>query len=244
MIRQNILFVLMMIPFFLLGQKKKKEQYVVRELQGIVVDGDLTEWEKVFYNTESSLWSFGIAINNGKLFAGVRVKDKALIDEAVRNGILVNISYSDKKKDGAMLVFPKANLEKLERGLSEDELSKRATNEELIRSAKGYYVKGFSKVVDGLLSFSNEYGVKAVCKIDSTGILVYEAEIPLRLIKFQTNEIAVQLGINTRFSQLKKMTKNTSSPYMGGMSGRRVSAPSAKNPYEEDTEVWFTGVIK
>lgn len=245
MTKQIVLFIYLLIPFVLSAQKKQKEQYVIREISGIELDANLLDWKDNLYNTGSDLWSFGIAIDKDFLYAAVLIKDKMLISEAVRNGVLLNISYSNKKKDGARILFPRLNLEKLESTLNEDEPSAPFTNEEMINSAKGYYISGFSKVVDGLLSFDNQYGIQAKCKVDSVGNLYYESKIPLGLVKFQTSDIAVQIAVATQYMQLKKMSSSQSASNTRSYYGRPMSTGSSiKNPYSEATDVWFTGVLK
>lgn len=245
MLKQNIVLLLLLMPVFLFAQKKSKEQYHCQDISGITVDGDLTDWNNTgLYNRESDLWSFGTAINNDIFYAAVIVKDKQLIEEAVRGGIFLNISYSNKKKDGARMLFPRLNLERLEALTKGDDDKVVFSNEEMIESAKGYYVAGFSKVVDGLLSFDNGYGIRAVCKINTDGSLVYEAEIPLNLIKFQTKEIAVELAVNTRYRQMKQMSGSKDNVRPVGMRGRYPASTALKDPYTESTSIWFSGLIK
>lgn len=239
--KKNIFFVCMMIPFFLFGQKKKKDQYVFSSIPSVNVDADLSDWNGNLYNTESALWSFGLTISDNKLYAAVLIKDKDLLSEVVRNGILLNISYSDKKKEGAQLLFPRFNSENLEKSLNGEETDRPFSNEELIKSSKGYYVKGFSKVVDGLLSFQNSYGIEASCVIDSLGNMNYEAVVPLSLINFKSNEIAVEISAVTQYSIMKK---SSSSNVRRDIYGRSMTRPTVKNPYSEETSVWFTGILK
>jgi len=244
MLKRYILFILLAFPIFLFAQKKSKEKFTFQEVANIKLDGDLGEWGSGLYHEESDVWSFGIATAQNRLFAAVRIKDPQLINEAIRNGVLLNISYSNKKKDGAKLIYPRLNMEKLE-GSVEEEFRGDISKDKLIASARGYYISGFSRLVDGLVSFNNQYGIRAICKIDSLGSLVYEAEIPLELIKFQTNEIAVELGINTQYTQMKKVSAaRPQSNIMGVYGVRQTNKRSIKNPYEEDTSVWFMGVIR
>lgn len=243
----SFLFTCMLFPLLLLGQKKTKVEYKAQDIAGITVDGDIMDWKGHLYNDDSELWSFSIAVDDSKLRAVALIKDEQLISEAIRNGLLLNISYSNKKRDGAQLVFPRMNLEKLEGFLDEDSRDQQFSNADLLRSAKGYYVFGFSKVVNGLLSFNNAYGIKAVCKIDKDGHLIYEAEVPLDLINFKTKDVAIQLAVNTRYSQMKKLASNQSSAQRGmyGYGYRRMpSSATLKNPYSESTDVWFTGLVR
>lgn len=244
---KNLFLICMLSPFFLFAQKKGKEKYVFEANAGLMVDEFVSDWGSKLYNMNSDIWTFGIAVENGNLFAKAIVKDQQLISEAIRNGILLNISYSDKKKDGARLLFPRVNFEKLESQLTEDREDVKFSNLELLESTKGYYVAGFSKLPNGLISFSNEYGLQAKCTIDSLGNLIYEAKVPLKLINFTKETIAVELGVNTQYSQFKKATAGQSNSNSRGyyMLGRgATSNASMKNPYGEETAVWFTGIIR
>src|SRR5690606_10220612 len=125
----------------------------------------------------------------------------------------------------------------------EDERPVDDYRKEILATARGYYVLGFSKVVDGLLSLQNNYGVRAVVTLDSSS-LSYEAVIPLDLIAFKSDNIAVKLAVNTQFSRLQKAARNQNTRAMGpyGMYGPRT--PTLKNPYSEPTEIWVEGTIK
>ncbi len=242
MCKQYLLFVLFVIPFFLFAQKKKKDLYDIQHISGIIIDANIDDWENKLYNLKSDVWSYAVASDKTKIYAAVIIKDKKLMDEAIRNGILFNISYSDKKMDGARIIYPKFNLEKLENSIADDpEEGRTIVQEELLQSTKGYYVAGFDKVRDGLLARNNQYGIKALCKIDESGSLVYECEIPLHLIKFKTSTIVAQLAVNTLYFSRQKMSAGMRS---SGYHTRGISKPTLKNPYTENTDVWFSGIIK
>lgn len=246
MSKRYLFFVLLVIPFFLFAQKKKKDQYVVHDISGIIIDAGFDDWKSNLNSIKSDLWSFGVSHDKTKIYAAVIIKDKLLIAEAIRNGILFNISYSDKKTDGARIIYPKVNLEKLENILGvEGHEREGIIHDEWIQSAKGYYVAGFDKVRDGLLAFNNQYGIKAACKIDESGYLVYESEIPLQLIKFKTSTIAVQLAVNTEFTNRQKILNSKAISHDSrGYYGGKNHTPSLKNPYAESTDVWFTAIMK
>lgn len=239
-----ILFLSCFLPFFLFGQKKKKEDFVFREVKEIVVDGRLNEWEGGLYNPESTLWSFAVSKKGDRLYIAIRIQDDMLQREALRNGVFVNLSYNEKKKDGARLVYPFVDRERL-RALSQEEDHNVADlKKDLLGSVQGYRISGFSKVVDGLLSFDNAYGIRAIARFDDADVLLYEAEVPLDLIKFTANKIAVQIGVNTQFLQMKKMVNSAVRPANVRIYGASPAGPALKNPYKEETAVWVFGSIK
>ncbi|MFD2554066.1 hypothetical protein [Sphingobacterium tabacisoli] len=240
----NILFLICCCPFVLFAQKKKKQDYTFQNVEKVALDGNLTEWSDKLYNPESDFWSFGVSKNGDKLFIAVRVKDDMLQREALRNGVFVNISYNEKKKEGAKLVYPFVDRERL-RALSQDDgFDANNIKDELLKSVRGYLISGFSKVVDGLLSFDNTYGIQAVARFDEQNVLVYESVIPLELIDFKSDRVAVQVGINTQFFQMKKTGDSRNRPSNVQVYGAGPTGTVLKNPYKEETMVWLFGTIK
>lgn len=238
-----VIFLISLSPFVLFAQKKKQD-FKFQEVSNVKVDGEIADWDGKLYNPDSELWSFALSKIGDKFCVAVRVKDEMLQREALRNGIFVNLSLNDKKKEGARLIYPYVDRERL-RALSQDE-DRQATNfkKDLLESVRGYKITGFSKVVDGILSFENTYGIQAVARIDESGALIYESEIPLDLIKFKENRIAVQIGINTQYSQMRKVVDSSSRPQNVRIYGMSTAGPTVKNPYKEETAVWIFGDIK
>lgn len=240
----NILFLICLCPFVLVAQKKKKQDYTIQKVDKIALDGSLTEWKDKLYNPESEFWSFGVGTDGVKLYVAVRIKDDMLQREALRNGIFVNVSYNEKKKEGAKLLFPFVDRERLQALGQDEDLNVHNIKNELLNSVRGYQISGFSRVVDGLLSFDNTYGIHAVAHFDDKNELVYESEIPLDLIHFKSDKIAVQLGINTQFFQMKKLVDSRNRPSNVQIYGASPTGPVIKNPYKEETMIWLLGNIK
>jgi hypothetical protein len=231
------------LPVLSFSQHRKKQGYTFLSIPDVELDGNLQEWEGQFYNADNELWNCALALKGNAIYAAVRVKDPMLQREALTNGIVLNLSYNNKKKDGARLLFPVADAEGMRALRQEDEQSADGYREKVLNTARGYYVAGFDKIVDGLLSFQNNYGIQAIVKIDSSS-LYYEAVVPLDLIAFKSDDIAVKLAVNTQFSRMQKAVRNQGGRPVGpyGMYGGRSMA--IKNPYSGDTEIWISGTIK
>lgn len=233
------------MPFLSFSQGKKKHEYTFLSIPNIVVDGNLQEWEGQLYHADSELWGYGLALKEDSLYAAVIIRDPALQNEALTNGVIFNLSYNSKKRDGARLFFPVADREGLRALGQEDERPVNDYRKEVLGTARGYYVLGFDRVVDGLLSFQNDYKIRAVVRLDSASLL-YEAVIPLGLIAFKSDDIAVKLAVNTQHTRMVRAARSQNSrasamtPY--GVYGSRPVAP--KNPYSERTEIWFTGRVR
>jgi len=236
------IFIACFLPFLVFGQKKGKENYNFQNGVDVTLDGNLTEWN--LYKSNSPVWSFGITKQGDNLYVAVRIKDEALQMEALNTGIFVNISYDEKKKSGAKLYFPLIDREKRRAMREEDRVEGVNVKQEMLNSVRGYYIEGFSKVIDGLLSLDNHYGIKAVVKLDEKDGLIYESRIPLDLIKFKSDKIAVQIGVNTNFMRLQNTEKVMPRSVNTTIYGRRPAGQKIVNPYAEDTSVWVTGQLK
>ena len=232
-----------LLPMISFAQKKGKVDYVFQEVANVELDGHLKEWS--LYQPTSAVWSFGISNIQDDLYVAVRIKDPQLQLEALRSGIFVNISYSEKKKDGARLVFPFVDREKLRALLQDDTREEGNLKQDMLTHVRGYYIQGFHKAVDGVLSLENQYGVKAVVRLDEQEGMIYEAKVPLDLIKFDDKKIAVQIGVNTSFMQAQQMNKQVQRmSTRSAVYGRGPVVKKASNPYKEETSVWVAGQIK
>jgi len=237
-----------LLPVLSFSQKKKKDQqYTFLSIPDIVVDGDLSEWEGKFYNADSELWQCALSREGNHIYAAVIVKDPSLLLEAIHRGVILNLSYDTKKKEGARLLFPVADRESV-RALQQDpDRDGTDIRADVLKSCRGYFVYGFDKVRDGILSVQNDYGIKAVAKLDSNNILNYEAVISLDLVRFKSDNIAVQLAVNTQYMLMQKVARernNTMGMYGYGYGMYRPTQPTLKDPYSEKTEIWVTGSIK
>lgn len=241
-----ILFYLVLTCSSLLAQKKK-EKYELLPSFPVKVDADLKEWEgKLTLMDADSSWMFGLTSDADYLYAAVRIKDPMLQQEAVRNGIVININPDGKKKDGAQLIFPIPDSETLRAIANDENLPNMNVREELIKRSRGYGVRGFAHIVDGRLSFDNTYGVQISAKLLENGAMLYESKIPIASIgiKNRNKEVAIQVMINNRYAQLQKMLKNRPAPtgMYGGIYSRPT--PTVKSPFKMKTEVWVFGQLK
>src|SRR5690606_23014349 len=101
---------------------------------------------------DSELWQCALSRDADHLYAAVVIKDPALLLEAIHRGILLNLSYNKKKKDGARILFPVADRERV-RALQQDpDRDGTDIRADVLKSCKGYHIYGFNKVRDGLLS--------------------------------------------------------------------------------------------
>lgn len=241
----NVLLCLI-IPCLTFAQKSKKINYQFSALNQIQVDGNVDDWANKLNHMDGDVWSFGVGEQNNDLFVAIIIKDPDLQQEALRGGLFVNISYDDKKREGARLQYPYWDRER-RRALANNEEIRDNFAQEILKNVSGYFLSGFARVRDGILALENDYNIEAEVKIDA-GILYYEARLPLDLAGIKGNTIAVNLGINTNYSLAKRaadqVNRRQSANVMYPMSRRPMVQSSIRNPYKVDTEVWVIDEIR
>lgn len=204
----------------------------------ITVDAELGEWGDLILVNPDSTWLFAVAKDQQHIYVAVEVIDPILQIETARNGILININTQGKKRDGMMLTFPIPDSESIRAMLNDEDLKPENVRKELIERSRGYQVKGFPMVVDGLLSFDNTYGIKAMAKVTEQNRLVYEAVIPIEQLRVRDRNytIALQVSINNRWVQMQKALRNRNNSRYGGM--MMGPTPQIRTPFKGKTDIW------
>lgn len=236
-----IVLLCLILPCLTFAQKSKKVNYQFSSLNQIQVNGNVDDWEGQLNYMNGDVWAFGIGEQNNDLFVAIVIKDPQLRQEALRGGLFVNISYNDKKSEGARLQYPYWDRER-RRALANNEEIRENFAQEILKQVSGYFLSGFGKVRDGVLALENDYNIEAKVQMDRDDILYYEARIPLDLVGVKGNTVAVNLGINTNYALAKRAAdqanKRRNATVMYPMIGRPMVQSSIKNPYKVDTEVW------
>lgn len=245
MIRFRILMALLMVSVCctVLAQKRQDKPRFLH-LPAVEVDGKHDEWPQLKEVTADTIWAYAVAYDDAHLYVAVRVVHPMLQVEAARNGILVNVNTEGKKREGVQLLFPIPDRETLRAMRNDPSLQPEKIREELIARSRGYQVKGFPIIVDGLLSFENLYGVHAKARISEDDHLLYEAVIPFEQLRFEPGRatpIAVQVLINNRWREMQRAIDAQISQQRRGMYGYGMPTyrPSVRTPFKGTTEVWI-----
>ncbi|MCA5005881.1 hypothetical protein [Sphingobacterium bovistauri] len=248
MYKLSFILLCFILPNLSFAQKNKKVNYTFSNLSTIEVDGYLTEWGDALHTAYGDLFRFGVNEHNGELVVAIEVEDEQLLHEVFRSGFFINISYDDKKKDGARFYFPYWDRERKRALINNEELVPENIADEFLNNVNGYYVMGFGKVRDGLLTLDNDYNIRAEVKYIDKKMLRYEARIPLDLVGVKSNKIAVQVGVSTQFMLMKKAQQNSNvrnnTSYYQFMRGRPMVQNTLKNPFKGDTDVWIIDEFK
>ncbi len=235
LITTYILFFLVCATF---AQAKKSDVKFVSGIK-VVIDGQLEDWGTQ-WNTvgdKEPLWTYAIGYDNQYLFVAVKVIDPALQLEAAAHGISVMINKDGKKKEGMQFIFPIPDAETIRSMLEVGDFSAAHVKKELIARSRGYSVKDFPKIVDGLLSLNNAYGLQAIAKVDAADHLVYESAIPLAQLGLPaaaTTPVAVEIAIQNRWNnRLTAQAHKQQKP-----SAQQQTSARIKSPYKGKTAVW------
>lgn len=248
MYKLSFILLCFILPSLTFAQKNKKVNYTFSNLGTIEVDGYLTDWGDALHSANGDLLRFGVNEHNGDLCVAIEVEDPQLKHEVFRSGFFINVSYDEKKKDGARLYFPYWDRERKRALGNSEDLSPENMEHEFLNNVNGYYIMGFGRVRDGLLSLANDYNIRAEVKYIDKKTLRYEARIPLDLVDVKSNKIAVQVGVSTQYMLMKKAQQNTNTrsnaSYYSMMRGRYTMQNTLKNPFKGETDVWVIGELK
>lgn len=235
-------YLLTIASFFWIGclfaQKDFKQSEGFFTDLSIEVDGFIDEWKnKMTVVGTDSAWMYAVSLDQKYLYVAMQVKNRSLQNEAVQNGFVLNINTEGKHREGAQLFYPIPDRESVREFLSERPNEEQDIRLVFLEKLRGYYVRGFDDILDGLLSFENTYGVQAVAKIDKEDNLVYESKIPLKSLLWKGSErkISVQVGINTLWSQVQKANRRNRNS--------QVRPQGGKNPYDFQTDIWLLGQL-
>lgn len=206
----------------------------------VQVDGQLDEWNAHLnaVGDIAPLWSYAVGYDATNIFVAVKVIDPALQLEAAAHGISVTINAAGKKSDGMQVIFPVPDAETIRSLLEQGDFSSAHVRSELIARSRGYKVKDFPKIVDGMLSLDNAYGLQAIAKIDAADHLIYESVIPRAHIGLSANEvpIAIQIAIENRWNNaLTNNVRNNQTPLLS----KQKTSARTKSPYKGKTAVWI-----
>ena len=241
-----IICICFLISTYSYGQKKSKQPVVtLPAIDNVVIDGQLNEWSgKLISVGQDSSWSYSVVRNGDYLYAAVKIKDKELQRDVVRWGITFGVHGNVKKKDGAELIYPVADREDVREMAQSDDYKGQDIRQVLLNTARGYQISGFQSLVNGNLSFSNNYGIQARIRIDEHDNLCYEAVLPVSRVATDKDEdpVGIQLQLNTMWSVMARSARaNKGRAVAGGRPYATQQMP--KNQSKVQTEVWILTIL-
>ncbi|MFD2743288.1 MULTISPECIES: hypothetical protein [Sphingobacterium] len=234
---------LLVLALTAVGQAKNGSAKLIRDL-AVQVDGKLAEWDGHWHTVgdQDALWSYAVTYDDQHLFVATKVIEPALQLEAAAHGVAIMINNQGKKKHGMQFIFPVPDAETIRSMLESGDFSATHVKTALIEGSRGYKVKDFPKIVDGMLSLRNSYGLHAIAKIDDSDHLLYESAIPLAQLGLVEGEntIAIQIALQNRWD-IGAMSK--ARPQQRTLSPNKGTA-RVKSPYKGNTSVWIVDKIQ
>lgn len=193
---KNIFLSIIVILCYLDLSAQRRQKIVIAQQSPVKIDGDLSDWTNLLDVSDQGFWSYEIAQDDTALYIAIHILDLSLQNMAVRNGIVFKLDSQQKGKSRIQFVYPYLDAE-VKRTLAnkKDSLGRDDKNE-LIRRSRGYAVRGFSDMPDGILSLQNAYGLHAAMIAEDDG-LQYEAVVPKSILRHRGVPVLIGLGVET-----------------------------------------------
>jgi hypothetical protein len=181
------------------SKKEKGKKYPSVYRSHIIIDGKANEWpDSLFFLNPDAKIRYAVVNDSNNLYLCFKVFDDGQQMKMLRGGMEVWIDPAGKKSQQCGILFPLSTT--LNPGgkmgmHSDDPNAVKQAKLMFILQAKDMELKGFRNEVNGMFSnIAGRSGVKAVLKLDSTNILIYEAVIPFTDFKadlFVSNPLSV-----------------------------------------------------
>lgn len=187
------------------------------------IDGKNQEWDGFAAENKRTDLLYTLANDDKNFYLAIKATNNETITKIMAGGISFTINTKGKKKDddGFTVTYPflaRANaanrlggaggqnrqrigqnrVEQTQAQRDSMALVQRKTQLAAIKEIK---VSGFKSISDSLVSIYNEYGIKAVGKMDEQGAYVYELAVPFALMDInvsEAKEFAYQIKLNGR----------------------------------------------
>lgn len=184
------------------------------------VDGKIQEWNSFAAENKRTNLLYTVANDDKNLYLVVKAENSETITKIMAGGISFTINTRGRKKeeDGFTVTYPivlRTNVNRAGQGQNRQRLGQNraeqtqqqrdsitlAQRKTQLAGIKEIKISGFKSISDSLVSIYNEYGIKAVAKMDEQGAYVYEMAVPFVLMDItfdETKEFAYQIKLNGR----------------------------------------------
>lgn len=169
-----------------------------------VVDARLEEWgDSLQYYFEGQGMRYSLANDNEYLYVAIQVPNTADQLKAIYSGFSVMVNHEGKQRSGPTVIYPVPDRAALRSLDAKEELHQTKDMRQVgLNMVRAIFVEGFDRIVDGPISMENQYGIRTAARLDSAGLLNYEAAISLkRLGVDKKNPFALNLRINETVSR-------------------------------------------
>lgn len=188
------------------------------------IDGKNQEWKGFAAENKRTDLLYTLANDDKNFYLLIKAANNETITKIMAGGISFTINTKGKKKadEGFTVTYPfltrtntanrlgggmgGQNRQRMGHNRTEQTPAQRdsmvlAQRKSQLAAIKEIKVSGFKSISDSLVSIYNEYGIKAVGKMDEQGAYVYELAVPFALMDINLSEIkefAYQIKLNGR----------------------------------------------
>ena len=197
--------------------KGKKYQFFYKE--GIVVNGNSSEWENSLFNfNKQAQVNYALVNDSSAFYVCVRIADEAEQMKVLRNGIEIRFNSKGKKKAEAMLHFPIGG--RMDPGERRD---RKTMHLMYLLQMQDMELSGFKSGINGFQNIkSGKNGIIAAVNWDSAYVMVYEARIPFSVFTADlhtANPIAVGIVVKGAQKPRQESGEGMQERGQGEMSG-------------------------
>jgi cobalamin biosynthesis Mg chelatase CobN len=225
------------------------------------IDGANREWGAFSAENKRTGLHYTIANDDKNLYLAIMATTNEAVTKIMAGGITFTVNTKGKKKeeDGFSVTYPLVGRTSANRGggqrmgrqrlsQNKEEQSEKHRDSALtaqrkaqLATVKEIKIAGFKGIADSLISIYNEYGIKAIAKLDEAGAYVYEMAIPLSLLDLtvsDTKELAYQIKLNGRSGG------NYAMRTMAGGNARGGNANMASQDLMVPTDFWGKYILQ
>lgn len=232
--------VLLLSGYFSSAQKKQP----IRVESGVGLDlTNLSKgWDALDNVAGEGKWFYKISHDESNLYVAVLIADDMLQNYASRDGVSLQFLPEAKKEKVRTFVYPYVDRE-VKRAVQQADFDpEKDYKSDFIARTRGYYVSGFPRIVDGLLSFQNSYGIQAQAKMENKQFY-YVACISKALIPIVSDGFTVKLVINDNFSALLTAANKKGGASAGVVQGVQVEKQEKKSKIKTTTALLLACVL-
>jgi hypothetical protein len=183
--------------------KGKKYPFFYKE--GIVVNGNSSEWENSLFNfNKQAQVNYAIVNDTCAFYFCIRIADEAEQMKVFRSGIEIRFNSKGKKKAEATLHFPIGGRTdmggRMDMG---DRRDRKRMHLMFLLQMQDMELTGFKNGVNGFQNIkSGKNGIMAAVNWDSTNVMVYEARVPFSVFAADIRAVTpIAVGIVIKGAQ-------------------------------------------
>lgn len=194
----NLLIMIMLFPVMSIvgftqtsNHQDKGKKYQSRYKDGIIVNGNSSEWDVSLFNfNKQAQVNYSIVNDTSAFYICIRIADEYAQMKALRNGIEICFNSRGKKKPEATLHYPIGGKTDMEGKLNpEENHSRKMMHLMFLLQMQDMELSGFKNSVNGFQSIkAGKNGILAAVNWDSTNVMVYEARIPFKVFNTDVKE--------------------------------------------------------